>query len=381
MRSPRFHVLFDLDHCRDTIRDPAAIERFIRETITSIGMRVVGGPLVCEGVPQNPGLSGFAVLDFSHISVHTFTRYAEAMIDVFSCKSFDRSTIRRHVLAAFATPKSTIRAEVVHWEDGAFFRTPAREVDYLSTYMDEYYGFLNEENIMIGTFLQRSTREAAQENGGGVRLLDVGCGPSLFYWAAFQPDVSEFHGMDAREENVAYVRQVVARTAAGDIEPRYEHIAEHLAPGENGRARQRLREQASRVVSILPHDLTKPWPYSDGSFEVVQSCFGVDHVETQEEMTFALSEAWRVLRPGGRLTLVTLGETSRWVCGGVTCACLYTTSVALQSDLERVGLRVISLDERPAVVAAAQKQGYEKMIFCRAVRDDTSVAELRTTER
>ncbi|TAK04058.1 hypothetical protein EPO34_02785 [Patescibacteria group bacterium] len=115
MRTPRYHVIFDIDHADPVIRDAGALSRFIKETVESIGMSVIAGPTVCEGIPENPGLSGFAVLDFSHISVHTFTNHDEALIDIFSCKPFVIELVRDRCLTAFGTPDSIVREKTVWW--------------------------------------------------------------------------------------------------------------------------------------------------------------------------------------------------------------------------------------------------------------------------
>ncbi len=115
MKQARYHLIFDLDHCRDTIKDHAVIRKFIEETVAAVKMEIIAGPIVCDGVPSNPGLSGFAVLDFSHVSVHTFTEYDEALVDIFSCKPFDREVAREKCVQYFATPQTEVRAKEVWW--------------------------------------------------------------------------------------------------------------------------------------------------------------------------------------------------------------------------------------------------------------------------
>jgi len=67
----------------------ATVERILRELPSLIGMSILLGPYVVEGVPENPGWTGFVVIDKSHISVHTFTETSTVSIDVYSCKPFD----------------------------------------------------------------------------------------------------------------------------------------------------------------------------------------------------------------------------------------------------------------------------------------------------
>jgi len=115
MQTPRYHVIFDIDHAGELIRDKKGLSRFMKKTVESIGMSVIAGPTVVEGIPENPGLSGFAILDFSHISIHTFTAHDEALIDIFSCKPFDIPTVRERCLKEFGTADSTVREKTVWW--------------------------------------------------------------------------------------------------------------------------------------------------------------------------------------------------------------------------------------------------------------------------
>ena len=240
----------------------------------------------------------------------------------------------------------------------------AQEMNYLTAYMDEYYGNLSTENEEIGTFLRDShVREAGDT--GPKKLLDVACGPSSFYWALFLPDVTEFHGLDAREDSIVYLQNLVETAVQGDIEPRYLEIGTWHG-FDAPTAETHVRDVAQKYRNTSVHDIVKPWPYEDGSLNAVMSCFGIDHVETPEEFLHVLSEARRVLAPGGTLTLATLCETSSWHCGGATGACLFTTAESLRRDLEAVGFEVPFLEERKATTGLEMNQGYEKMIFCRA---------------
>ena len=66
-----------------------AVERLLKETPPLIGMNILSGPYIVEGVPENLGWTGFVIIDKSHISVHTFTETSTASIDVYSCKPFN----------------------------------------------------------------------------------------------------------------------------------------------------------------------------------------------------------------------------------------------------------------------------------------------------
>ena len=81
------HLMVDGIYTRPVGRD--TVERILRELPGLIDMSILLGPYVVEGVPGNPGWTGFVVIDKSHISVHTFTETSTVSIDVYSCKPFD----------------------------------------------------------------------------------------------------------------------------------------------------------------------------------------------------------------------------------------------------------------------------------------------------
>ena len=81
------HLMVDGVYSEPVGRD--TVERILRDLPSLIGMSILSGPHVVEGVPENPGWTGFVIIDKSHISVHTFTETDTVSIDLYSCKPFD----------------------------------------------------------------------------------------------------------------------------------------------------------------------------------------------------------------------------------------------------------------------------------------------------
>jgi S-adenosylmethionine decarboxylase len=79
------------------IIDGESKEKITENTVTTIlnelpdiiEMDILDGPHIVEGVPGNPGWTGFVIIDKSHISIHTFEKTSLLSIDVFSCKPFN----------------------------------------------------------------------------------------------------------------------------------------------------------------------------------------------------------------------------------------------------------------------------------------------------
>ena len=63
-----------------------------------VGMKILSGPnLVRDYDKGHEGITGFAIIDFSHISLHTFVKTREIFVDVFSCKPFDYVKVRAYL--------------------------------------------------------------------------------------------------------------------------------------------------------------------------------------------------------------------------------------------------------------------------------------------
>ena len=107
MSSRRYHLIIDLTEVpSERLVNEQGLAGFIKKLPDLIGMKIMHGPVVITGVPTNPGVTAFVIIDFSHISIHTFTETNEALIDIFSCKKFDHQIAVNYVLDYFMVEKS-----------------------------------------------------------------------------------------------------------------------------------------------------------------------------------------------------------------------------------------------------------------------------------
>lgn len=108
--SRRYHIIVDAYNCQDEyLSGTGKIDKAIRDIAKLCGMTLLHGPVVLEGVPENPGVTGFAIIDFSHISIHTFTKDRELCVDIFSCKPFNYKKVKNYVQKAFALDSKYIK--------------------------------------------------------------------------------------------------------------------------------------------------------------------------------------------------------------------------------------------------------------------------------
>ncbi len=117
MAAQRFHIIIDASNVSEkSLSDEEGLKKFLTDLTSEIGMHVLAGPLIAQGIPQNPGLSGFVLIDFSHISIHTFIKHKQALVDIFSCQAYDKETAVKPVLEYFQIPRESARIETVSWE-------------------------------------------------------------------------------------------------------------------------------------------------------------------------------------------------------------------------------------------------------------------------
>lgn len=91
-----YHIIFDAFGVnKSLLGDEKFVFDLLYEIPNLVKMKILTGPhLVRDYDKGHEGFTGFAILDFSHISIHTFVKTQEIYIDVFSCKKFDYDEIR-----------------------------------------------------------------------------------------------------------------------------------------------------------------------------------------------------------------------------------------------------------------------------------------------
>jgi SAM-dependent methyltransferase len=64
-------------------------------------------------------------------------------------------------------------------------------------------------------------------------------------------------------------------------------------------------------VKFVHHDCSKEWPFTDSTFDAIFSSNLFEHLPTKSALASAISEAARVLKPGGKL--ICMGPNVRFV--------------------------------------------------------------------
>jgi S-adenosylmethionine/arginine decarboxylase-like enzyme len=92
--------------------DNRIVESILLELPGRINMKILAGPVVVAGHPENPGWTGFVVIDKSHIALHTFTKSNRISIDVYSCESFDADEVETYILGKIGVKRISRRLVV-----------------------------------------------------------------------------------------------------------------------------------------------------------------------------------------------------------------------------------------------------------------------------
>ena len=76
---------------------PSNLEKIINHLTKLIDMDLLTTPQIVRGKPYNPGYTAFAIIDYSHISIHTFEKVNYAAVDIFSCKDFNEKPVLEYL--------------------------------------------------------------------------------------------------------------------------------------------------------------------------------------------------------------------------------------------------------------------------------------------
>lgn len=112
----RYHIIINIKGVDNKILDDKrGLNKFLKELPGIIDMKILRGPIVAAGTSKNPGLSGFVIIDFSHISVHTLKNSRQALVDIFSCKPFRKAQAIKATLTYFKVAPHQYKVQEVCW--------------------------------------------------------------------------------------------------------------------------------------------------------------------------------------------------------------------------------------------------------------------------
>lgn len=103
------HLIIDASGCnRSKIGDTKLVKIFLKELIRRIDMKIIKGPIVLNyksSEERENGITGFAILAESHVSIHTYPMKGFFSLDIFSCVEFDIKKIKGYINQTFDVKK------------------------------------------------------------------------------------------------------------------------------------------------------------------------------------------------------------------------------------------------------------------------------------
>ena len=82
--------------------------QFLKELPAKVDMGALTPPIIVKGIPENPGITGILVIDYSHISFHAFTDKNRINFDLYSCKDFDPEVVIEHAEKSFGVSRDNM---------------------------------------------------------------------------------------------------------------------------------------------------------------------------------------------------------------------------------------------------------------------------------
>lgn len=174
LKPRRFHLIIDAFDCRvNLLSDKTFLLELVKKTAKMIDMKIIKGPEFAEGIPQNPGLSIFAIIDFSHISMHTFTNSKEFSLDIFSCKPFDYEKVESLIKNSLKIRDNQISKSII---DNDFKNKSFSDVEILE-HKNHKFMFVNKYLWMWDTPQEKNLqKDLADQAQGDVLVAGYGLG-------------------------------------------------------------------------------------------------------------------------------------------------------------------------------------------------------------
>jgi S-adenosylmethionine decarboxylase len=91
------------------LKDLALVHNFLDRMPDFLGMTKIMPPYLFQYTDGEWGISGMVLIAESHISVHTFPGQRSLLLDVFSCKEFDRAKTIQETLRCFGVARYTFK--------------------------------------------------------------------------------------------------------------------------------------------------------------------------------------------------------------------------------------------------------------------------------
>jgi len=96
------HLIVNIYSC-GKMPNHSQLYKFIERLVKLVKMNALIKPYIVEGATYNPGITGFIIIETSHISIHTFEAKKFIALDIYSCIDFDHKLVLKEISKEFDT--------------------------------------------------------------------------------------------------------------------------------------------------------------------------------------------------------------------------------------------------------------------------------------
>ncbi|HNU96007.1 MAG TPA: bifunctional adenosylmethionine decarboxylase/class I SAM-dependent methyltransferase [Candidatus Magasanikbacteria bacterium] len=361
--SRRFHFVVDAFDCDvKLLSDKKFLNNLVIKIAKLLDMKILEGPVVISGIPENPGVTAFAVIDFSHISIHTFTNSREFCLDIFSCKTFDYKKLDNFVKNTFKLKKEQIYKSIVRYDQLEI----EREKGFSSPreYLQEYYNKLSKENQFLLEWYENTY--AKMKKGG--KLLELGGGPTIYPLISASAKVNDITFSDTSKKNLDIIKTWMHRqNSFWDKFINHSLTKElHKTPSKK-EIRGRKKMIAGKIKKLIITDIGLNDERLVNKFDIVQSNFCLESsTDDISEYKRMLKNVFEYLKPKGTLLMTALEGAVAYKVKNKFYPAIYLDKEFAKQYLSEAGFKILRLEKIIADNADSSK--YHGILLVKATK-------------
>jgi len=335
--SRRFHYIvdaFDVDPVM--LSDKDFLIKTVKEIATLLDMKILKGPDYAVGIPENPGITLYTIIDFSHIAIHTFTDPKEFCLDIFSCKEFDVNKLDKYVRKTFNLRDNKLYKANVRYDQLNTERD--RRHFPVDDYLQEYYSNLSKENKQILDWYHKVYKNIQ----GKKKLFEFGGAPTIFQFISAVDNVDEIvvgsHLREIKDEFSHWIN---------NKDEYWNDYVEYVLNKENSQAattkqiEEKLSQIKAKIGSLININLFEIDNNLVDKFDIVQSDFSpecaTDDISEYKRM---IKYIYSYLKKDGVLLMTALSGAIAYKVKDKYYPTIYLDGKLIREYLEDAGFEI-----------------------------------------
>lgn len=241
-------------------------------------------------------------------------------------------------------------------------------------YLDHRFEFVSEHHAAI----LRGLHQFYQTLPQGVRILDIGTGPTISYMISATSKASEIVLAEYTQKNRDELQSWINDDAgAHNWDPYFHYIVQELEGKDNHAVVERKQKLRQVIKAVVPCDITADPPIEDdfkGPYDVITSSLCLEAAcSSEKEYITAVGRMWQLLKKGGKLILQSVEgptKTHYYMVGEQKFTVLSAPPKLVQKALVNAGFNGIEIVPLPkrTNVSNESSSDYTAMYFVTATK-------------